>query len=94
MYLLVALTTFAATNIAFTHKYRHALLDVITHHSGPVQEFAHPQARFLHEKQRMLSPRARRWCSGLLAAVNKASFKAIDGAMFVGTVRTMPVCHV
>lgn len=52
-----------------------------------VQEFAHPQARFLHEKQRALSPRARRWLSGLLAAVNRASFKAIDGAMFVGTVR-------
>ena len=52
-----------------------------------VQEFAHPQARFLHEKQRALSPRARRWLSGLLAAVNRASYKAIDGAMFVGTVR-------
>ena len=52
------------------------------------QEFAHPQARFLHEKQRTLSPRARHWLAGLLAAVNRASFKAIDGAMFVGTVRS------
>ena len=55
-----------------------------------MQEFAHPQARFLHEKQRALSPRSRRWLAGLLAAVNRASFKAIDGAMFVGTVR--PCC--
>ncbi len=57
-----------------------------------VQEFAHPQARFLHEKQRTLSPRARHWLAGLLAAINRASFKAIDGAMFVGTVRLFP-CH-
>ena len=53
----------------------------------PLQEFAHPQARFLHEKQRSLSPRTQRWLSGLLGAINRASFKAIDGAMFVGTVR-------
>lgn len=56
------------------------------------QEFAHPQARFLHEKQHALSPRARHWLGGLLAAVNRASFKAIDGAMFVGTVRPV-ACH-
>ena len=57
-----------------------------------MQEFAHPQARFLHEKQRTLSPRARHWLGGLLAAVNRASFKAIDGAMFVGTV-SLIACH-
>ena len=56
----------------------------------PLQEFAHPQARFLHEKQRSLSPRTQRWLSGLLGTINRASFKAIDGAMFVGTVR-LPV---
>ncbi|CAK0786710.1 hypothetical protein CVIRNUC_009924 [Coccomyxa viridis] len=49
------------------------------------REFAHPQARFLHEKQRSLSPRTQRWLSGLLGTINRASFKAIDGAMFVGT---------
>ena len=59
----------------------------------PLQEFAHPQARFLHEKQRSLSPRTQRWLSGLLGAINRASFKAIDGAMFVGTVRA-PAYHV
>ena len=55
--------------------------------AAPSQEFAHPQARFLHEKQRSLSPRTQRWLSWLLATINRASFKAIDGAMFVGTVR-------
>ncbi len=50
------------------------------------QEFAHPQARFLHEKRYSLPPRLRRHFQPFFGAVNRASFKAIDGAMFVGTV--------
>jgi hypothetical protein len=50
-----------------------------------VQEFAHPQARFLHEKRYSLPPRLRRHFQPFFGAVNRASFKAIDGAMFVGT---------
>ena len=52
-----------------------------------VQEFAHPQARFLHEKRASLPPRAQRRAQPFFGAVNRATFKAIDGAMFVGTVR-------
>ena len=51
-----------------------------------LQEFAHPQARFLHEKRHALPPRLRRRFQPFFGAVNRASFKAIDGAMFVGTV--------
>ncbi|CAL8465481.1 g5017 [Coccomyxa elongata] len=49
------------------------------------KEFAHPQARFLHEKRHALPPRLRRHFQPFFGAVNRASFKAIDGAMFVGT---------
>lgn len=51
-----------------------------------LQEFAHPQARFLHEKQYSPSRRVRHHLHPFFSAVNRASFKAIDGAMFVGTV--------
>ena len=50
------------------------------------QEFAHPQARFLHEKRASLPPRVQRRLQLLFGAVNRATFKAIDSAMFVGTV--------
>lgn len=52
-----------------------------------MQEFAHPQARFLHEKRYSLPVRLRRRVQCVFGAVNRATFKAIDGAMFVGTVR-------
>ena len=56
------------------------------------QEFAHPQARFLHEKRYSLPLRLRRRVQCVFGAVNRATFKAIDGAMFVGTVRACSGC--
>lgn len=48
-----------------------------------VQEFAHPQARFMHEKRRpcRLPPK-------IMAAANRQSYVAIEGAMFTVTVGT------
>ena len=51
-----------------------------------VQEFGHPQARFLHEKRWHLSPGVQRALQPLLGLVNRATFFAIDSAMFTGTV--------
>lgn len=51
------------------------------------QEFAHPQARFLHEKRRQLGPHSERYLSGLLRRINRVSYDALHGAMFIGVVR-------
>jgi hypothetical protein len=51
------------------------------------QEFGHPQARFLHEKRWRLSPGVQRTLQPLLGAINRATFFAVDSAMFTGTVR-------
>ncbi len=53
------------------------------------QEFGHPQARFLHEKRWRLSPGVQRALQPLLGLVNRATFFAIDSAMFTGTVRPL-----
>jgi hypothetical protein len=47
-----------------------------------LQEFGHPQARFMHEKgKRCGLP------SWLQRSANRSSYKAIDGSMFTVTVR-------
>lgn len=53
---------------------------------GAAQEFGHPQARFLHEKRWHLPGGAQAALQPLLGAVNRATFVAIDSAMFIGTV--------
>ena len=53
---------------------------------GTAQEFGHPQARFLHEKRRHLPGGAQAALAPLLGAINRATFVAIDSAMFIGTV--------
>ncbi|KAK9843668.1 hypothetical protein WJX81_001889 [Elliptochloris bilobata] len=48
-------------------------------------EFGHPQARFLHEKRWRLPPGMQRALQPLLGLINRATFFAVDSAMFTGT---------
>ena len=57
-----------------------------THLPGAAQEFGHPQARFLHEKRWHLPAGAQAALAPVLGAINRATFAAIDSAMFIGTV--------
>lgn len=72
-----------------THVMFHALvfLGALRGAHCPRQEFGHPQARFLHEKRWRLSPGVQRALQPLLGAINRATFFAVDSAMFTGTVR-------
>ncbi len=51
------------------------------------QDFAHPQARFLHEKMWQLSPRRGSTKAYLLGCINRVSYTAIQSAMAMGVVR-------
>jgi hypothetical protein len=53
-----------------------------------VQDFAHPQARFLWEKMMQASPAQCSLAGRFMGAINRVSYTGIHNAMAMGVVRS------